>query len=81
MSVCTMPDFVTHALSHPPFKTRAESPSCERRRREKMNIALALFFANAANLIVCNDASLHRARREEDHNERDGESSENDVGS
>ena len=31
--------------------------------------------------IVCNDASLHRARREEDHNGRDGESSENDVGS
>ena len=46
-----------------------------------MKIALALFFANAANLIVCNDASLHRDRREEDHNGRDGESSENDVGS
>ena len=72
------PDFVTHALSHPPFKTRAESPSCA---RERMKIALALFFANAANLIVCNDASLYRTRREEDHNGRDGESSENDVGS
>ena len=72
------PDFVTHALSHPPFKTRAKSPSCA---RERMKIALALFFANAANLIVCNDASLYRTRRDEDHNGRDGESSENDVGS
>ena len=76
------PDLVTHALSHPPFKTRAVRARGDGgRRRERMKIALALFFANAANLIVCNDASLHRARREEDHNGRDGESSENDVGS
>ena len=65
-----------HACAKPPAVQK--SPSCA---RERMKIALALFFANAANLIVCNDASLYRTRREEDHNGRDGESSKNDVGS
>ena len=66
-----------HACAKPPAVQNSRG-SCA---RERMKIALALFFANAANLIVCNDASLHRARREEDHNGRDGESSVNDVGS
>ena len=86
MSVCSRTNYTHTALKSPAGSCHAcaKPPAVQNSRlgaRERMKITLALFFANAANLIVCNDVSLYRTRREEDHNGRDGESSENDVGS